>query len=132
MRPAVKLYRAHEVIEITGLTRRTLRVYEEVGLVAPAAPSTHEGETPGPLYSEEVVETIRRIQRLREDLGVNLPGVQVILEMRRKIIDLQSSLEEVVKFVQTDLKQELEQYLRREEKAVVPKPLFHPPKPWED
>lgn len=132
MRPAVKLYRAHEVIEITGLTWRALRVYEEVGLVAPADPASHEGEAGGPLYGEDVVETIRRIQRLREDLGVNLPGVQVILEMRRKMIDLQVSLEEVVRFVQTDLRQELEQYLRREEKAVVPKPLVQPPKPWED
>lgn len=127
MRPAVKLYRVQEVLELTGLTWRALRVYEEGGLVAPAA----EEETE-PLYGEDAVETLRRIQRLRDDLGVNLPGVQVILEMRRKIIDLQTSLDEVVRFVQTDLKQELEQYLRREEKAVVPKHLFHPPKPWED
>lgn len=132
MRPAVKLYRVHEVLEITGLTRRTLRVYEEVGLVAPASPDAQREEDNGPLYPEEVVETVRRIQRLREDLGVNLPGIQVILEMRKKIIDLQTHLEELMRFVQTDLKQELEQYLRREEKAVVPKHLFRPPKPWED
>lgn len=132
MRPAVKLYRVHEVLEITGLARRTLRVYEEVGLVSPASPEAHELEDNGPLYPEEVVETIHRIQRLRDDLGVNLPGIQVILEMRRKIIDLQTHLDELMRFVQTDLKQELEQYLRREEKAVVPKHLFRPPKPWED
>ncbi|MEW6486615.1 MAG: MerR family transcriptional regulator [Thermodesulfobacteriota bacterium] len=132
MRPAVKLFRVHEVLEITGLTRRTLRVYEEVGLVSPASPEARGPEDDGPLYPEEVVETIRRIQRLRDDLGVNLPGIQVILEMRRKIIDLQTHLEDLMRFVQTDLKQELEQYLRREEKAVVPKHLFRPPKPWED
>ncbi|MDW7711294.1 MAG: MerR family transcriptional regulator [Deferrisomatales bacterium] len=132
MRPAMKLYRAREVIEITGLSRRTLRIYEEVGLVAPADPSSSEGEESGPFYTEDVVETLRRIERLRRDLGVNLPGVQVILEMRQKIIDLQTSLDEVVRFVHTDLRQELEQFLRREEKAVVPKPLFQPPKPWED
>jgi MerR family transcriptional regulator/heat shock protein HspR len=132
MRPAVKLYRVHEVLEITGVTRRTLRVYEEVGLVSPASPEGPGLEDQGPLYPEEVVETIRRIQRLRDDLGVNLPGIQVILEMRKKIIDLQTHLEELMRFVQTDLKQELEQYLRREEKAVVPKHLFRPPKPWED
>jgi len=127
MQPALKLYRVQEVLELTGLTRRTFRVYEEGGLVAPAA-----GEGAEPFYGEDAVETLRRIQRLRDELGVNLPGVQVILEMRRKIIDLQTSLEEVVRFVQSDLKQELEQYLRREEKAVVPRHLFHPPKPWED
>ena len=127
MRPAVRLYRMREVLEVTGLTRRTLRVYEEAGLVAPA-----EREETTPLYSEESVETIRRIQRLRDDLGVNLAGVQVILEMRHKILELQASLEEVVQFVQTDLRSELEQYLRREEKAVVPRGLHRPPEPWKD
>jgi len=127
MRPAVKLYRLREVIEVTGLTRRTLRVYEEAGLVAPAA---REEQTP--LYSEETVETLRRIQRLRDDLGVNLAGVQVILEMRHKILELQTHLEEVVRFVQTDLKTELEHYLRREEKAVVPRGLHRPPERWKD
>jgi len=127
MRPAVRLYRMREVLEVTGLTRRTLRVYEEAGLVAPA-----EREETAPLYSEESVETIRRIQRLRDDLGVNLAGVQVILEMRHKILELQASLEEVVQFVQTDLRSELEQYLRREEKAVVPRGLHRPPEPWKD
>jgi MerR family transcriptional regulator/heat shock protein HspR len=127
MRPAVKLYRTREVLEVTGLTRRALRVYEEAGLVAPVA---REERTL--LYSEETVETIRRVQRLREDLGVNLAGVQVILEMRHKIVELQTSLEEVVRFVQTDLKSELEHYLRREEKAVVPRGLHRPPDPWKD
>ncbi len=127
MRPAVKLYRVREVLEVTGLNRRTLRVYEEAGLVTPA-----EEEETAPLYSEEAVETIHRIQRLRNDLGVNLAGIQVILEMRHKILELQGSLEEMVRFVQTDLRNELEQYLRREEKAVVPRGLHRPPEPWKD
>ena len=127
MRPAVKLYRVREVLEVTGLTRRTLRVYEEVGLVVPSAQ-----EDRAPLYSEEAVETIRRIQRLREDLGVNMAGIQVILEMRHKILELQTSLEEMVRFLQVDLKSELEHYLRREEKAVVPRGLHRPPEPWKD
>ena len=123
MRSAVKLYRVHEVLEITGITRQALRTYEEVGIVS-SAPAEEDEK----FYPEEVLETVRRVQRLREELGVNLPGVQVILEMRRKIIELQQSLEEVVQFVQRDLRQELEQYLRREEKAVVPKDLVGPPR----
>jgi MerR family transcriptional regulator/heat shock protein HspR len=123
MRRAVKLYRLEEVLEVTEVSRRTLRTYEEVGLVSPA---DHEGRTP--VYAEEVVETVHRIQRLRRDLGVNLAGVQVILEMRSRIEDLQQSLEEVVGFVQHDLRAELEQYLRRQEKAVIPRPLTTPVK----
>lgn len=123
MRSAVRLYRVHEVLEITGITRQALRTYEEVGIVSPAA-----GDEEEKVYPEDVLDTVQRVQRLREELGVNLPGVQVILEMRRKIIELQQSLEDVVRFVHTDLRHELEQYLRREEKAVVPKDLAGPPR----
>lgn len=127
MRRAARLYVLDEVIENTGVSRRTLRTYEEVGLVGP---SLREGGSL--LYAEETVETIQRIRRLQNDLGVNLAGVQVILEMRKKIEDLQRSLEEVVQFVRKDLRQELEQYLRRQEKAVVPKSLADPPTPIEE
>lgn len=124
MRRAAKLYRLEEILEVTEVSRRTLRTYEEVGLVSPAG---REGRSP--VYAEEMVETVHRIQRLRRDLGVNLAGVQVILEMRSHIEDLQQNLEEVVGFVQNDLRSELTQYLRRQEKAVIPKPLTAPLKP---
>lgn len=127
MRRAVKLYRVEEVLETTGVSRRRLRVYEEVGLVTPT-----RGEDTALLYTEESVETVRRIQRLRSDLGVNLAGVQVILEMRRKIVELQKDLDEMVRFVQTDLRREVEQFLRRQEKAMIPKPLSRPPQPAEE
>jgi MerR family transcriptional regulator/heat shock protein HspR len=127
MRTAVRLYRAREVLEATGISRRTLRIYEEVGLISPS-----DLEDGAPLYAEGTIETLNRIQRLRDELGVNLAGVQIILEMRRKIESLQTDLEEVIRFVQQDLRRELEQYLRREEKAVIPKPLTRPPKPWEE
>lgn len=127
MRTAVKLYQLEEIIEATGITRRTLRVYQEVGLVGPGV---EEGGVRH--YPQDALETVLRIQRLRHDLGVNLAGVQVILEMRRKLEDLQQNLDEVVRFVQTDLRHEFEQYLRRQEKAVVPKPLSGPPAPRAD
>lgn len=122
MRRTVKLYRLEEVLETTGISRTTLRTYEEYGLVAS---SVLEGRVP--MYAEEAVETLRRIQRIRNDLGVNLPGVQVILEMRKRIEELQTSLEEVMKFVQEDLRAELELRLRRGEKALVTKPTSGPP-----
>jgi MerR family transcriptional regulator/heat shock protein HspR len=121
----VRLYRVQEVIETVGITRRALRVYEEYGLVGPASREEED------LYAEEALETLRRIRRLRMELGVNLAGVQVIMEMRRKMEDLQRSLDEVVDFVRGDLREELEHYIRREAKAIVPKPLTKPPKPLE-
>ncbi len=127
MRRAVKLYHVQELVEITGISRRTIRACREAGLLEPAG---RQGRSP--LFTEDAVDTLRRVQRLRADLGVNLAGAQVILEMREKILELQRNLEEVVQFITTDLRTELEQYLRREEKAVIPKPLTRPPKPLED
>jgi MerR family transcriptional regulator/heat shock protein HspR len=126
MRTAARLYRLHEVLETVGISRRTLRVYEEVGLIERLEEEREAA------YAEDALETLLRIQRLRRDLGVNLAGVQVILEMRRKIEDLQHNLEEVVRFVQTDLREELEHFLRREEGAIIPRPLARPPRPKED
>ncbi len=127
MRTAVKLYHVEEIIEAAGISRRTLRVYEEVGLLGPGIEEDGVWR-----YPQETLETVLRIQRLRHELGVNLAGVQVILEMRRKLEDLQQHLDEVVRFVQTDLRDEFEQYLRRQEKAVVPRPLSGPPAPRPD
>jgi MerR family transcriptional regulator/heat shock protein HspR len=124
MRTAAKLYRVHEVLEQVGISRRALQVYEEVGVVMAS-----EEEEGVPLYSEDALECLRRAQRLRADLGVNLAGVQVILDMRARIEELQRDLDGVVHFVQTELRDELERYLRREAKALVPKHLAPPPGP---
>ncbi len=122
MDKAVKLYRLRELVEATGVSASTLRVYREAGLIEPAA---REGRRY--LYDEETVETVQRIRRLRRDLGVNLAGIQVILEMRRTIEELQEHLDEVVRFVREELRAELERYLRQQEKAVVPKAFSRPP-----
>jgi len=84
------------------------------------------------LYAEDTVERVRRIQRIREDLGVNLAGVQVILQMRERIEELQQNLDQVVRFVQEDLRRELEQFLRQQEKAVIPKPFSGLPREREE
>lgn len=116
---ALRLIRIEEVAEAAGVTRRTVRIYERVGLI-----ERREDD----LYPPDVVETIARIDRLRRDLGVNLAGVQVILEMRRKIEALQESLREVVEFVHEEFGEELERHARREEGAVVPRPLAKAPR----
>ena len=65
------------VAEITRVHPQTLRHYERIGLVTP-------GRSRGNvrLYSQEDIERVRLIQRLTHELGVNLAGVEVILNMR--------------------------------------------------
>jgi MerR family transcriptional regulator/heat shock protein HspR len=67
----------------TGVTTRRVRYLERAGLIDPAESDQHLR-----LYSEETIERINTIERLTNDLGVNLAGVEVILNMREQIIAL--------------------------------------------
>jgi len=73
---------------LASLHPQTLRYYERLGLVKPA-------RTQGRIrmYSRRNIETLRRIVRLTEDLGVNLAGVEVILNMSERVTELQEELE---------------------------------------
>jgi MerR family transcriptional regulator/heat shock protein HspR len=67
----------------SGVTTRRVRYLERVGLIGPAESDQHIR-----LYSEETIERINTIERLTNDLGVNIAGVEVILNMREQIIAL--------------------------------------------
>lgn len=67
----------------TGVTARRVLYLERVGLIGPAESQEHLR-----LYREETVERVNTIERLTNDLGVNLAGVEVILNMRDQILTL--------------------------------------------
>ena len=66
---------------------QTLRMYERMGLVSPQRVGKNR------LYSERDIERVRQIQRLTQEMGVNLAGVEVILSLLEKIEQLQGELE---------------------------------------
>jgi len=68
-----------------GVTARRVRYLERAGLIGPAESDEHFR-----LYREETIERVMTIERLTNDLGVNLAGVEIILNMREQIIALQS------------------------------------------
>lgn len=76
--------------QMVNLHPQTLRHYERVGLVVPAR---SRGESGLRLYSDNDIERLRRITSLIEDLGVNLAGVEVILNMSQQIAELQARLQ---------------------------------------
>jgi len=78
------LYSIGVISRMLGLHQQTLRMYEKRGLIRPRRTA---GNTS--LFSESDVERIRRIQRLTVDFGVNLAGVEMIMEMRERIEALQ-------------------------------------------
>jgi MerR family transcriptional regulator/heat shock protein HspR len=79
---------------------QTLRLYEREGLLKP---SRSEGNTR--LYTEEDVERLEVILKLTRDLGVNLAGVEIILNMREKMEEMQHQIEEFVSTLNTEITQ---------------------------
>ena len=78
------------VARMVGLHQQTIRSYERIGLLQPAR---SQGNTR--LFSREDVERLQQVVRLVNDLGVNLAGVEVILQMRRQIEEMQRELAQV-------------------------------------
>lgn len=106
------LYMISVVSELLGVHPQTMRLYEREGFINPRRTG---GNTR--LYSERDVEETRRVLHLTRDLGVNLAGVEVILEMRRKMEKMQSELEETMEFVRREMKREFERW--RTKNALV-------------
>jgi MerR family transcriptional regulator/heat shock protein HspR len=88
------LYMIGVVADMLNVHPQTLRFYEKKGLVRP---SRTEGQTR--MYSAEDVEEIARLLRLTRDLGVNLAGVEIVLKMRRRMLDMQRQIEDLLSYV---------------------------------
>ena len=85
--------------ELCKVHPQTLRQYERIGLVKPARVGAKNR-----LYSVEDIERVRRIQRLTQDMGVNLAGVELVL----KLLDEMDELRE-------DFEKQFEEYVREAE-----------------
>lgn len=84
------LYMISVVADMFDIHPQTLRAYEREGLLRPARTN---GNTR--LYSQEDIERIELILRLTKDLGVNLAGVEVILNMRERMDEMQRRMNEM-------------------------------------
>jgi MerR family transcriptional regulator/heat shock protein HspR len=88
------VYTIGVVADMLKVHPQTLRFYEKKGLVRPGRT---EGQTR--MYSEDDLDEIARLLRLTRDLGVNLAGVEIILKMRRRMIDMQAQIEDLLQYV---------------------------------
>jgi MerR family transcriptional regulator/heat shock protein HspR len=95
------LYMISVVAEMFAVHPQTLRAYEREGLLRPART---DGNTR--LYSEEDLERIELILRLTKDLGVNLAGVEVILNMRERMGEMQGRMTEMLQEVMRRMESE--------------------------
>lgn len=83
------LYMISIVAKMLEIHPQTLRLYERAGLVCPQ----RRGHIR--LFSDADIQRLRQIIRLREELGVNLAGIEVILNLLNRIDELQQEIERI-------------------------------------
>lgn len=70
-----------------GVHAQTLRYYERAGMIAPSRSGGNRR-----LYSVQDIERLRRIKTLIDDLGVNLAGVEVIMRMSERMLEMERQI----------------------------------------
>ena len=115
-------YMISAVAELYKLHPQTLRLYERVGLLTP---SRSQGNTR--LYTDQDLERLEVILNLTRELGVNLAGIEIILNMRDKMAEMQSQMESFIRFVRDEMAQNLRAPdERRSRNAIVRALPRHP------
>lgn len=101
------LYVISIVSRMLNVHPQTLRLYEREGFITPYRTKRTR------LYSQEDVERLAMIIRLSRELGVNRAGVEVILRMRHKLEVLQREMEEMMRFLEDDLREDFMKRIKR-------------------
>ncbi len=86
------------VAEMYGIHPQTLRLYEREGLLKP---SRTEGNTR--MYTDEDLERLEFILSLARDLGVNISGMAIILQMRERMEEMQRQIQDFVTYIQQEV-----------------------------
>ena len=108
-------YMISSVAEQYGVHPQTLRLYEREGLLKP---SRSDGNTR--LYTDDDLERLEVILHLTRDLGVNLAGVEIILNMRAKMAAMQTQIEEFVRGLNQELANRPRAMAPEEQMSLVP------------
>lgn len=108
-------YMISAVAERYEIHPQTLRLYEREGLLRP---SRSDGNTR--LYTDEDLERLEVILQLTRELGVNLAGVEIILNMREKMSAMQSQIESFVANLNQELSQRANQVREDANNSLIP------------
>ncbi|HUO60371.1 MAG TPA: helix-turn-helix transcriptional regulator [Candidatus Acidoferrales bacterium] len=106
-------YMISVVAEMYDIHPQTLRLYEREGLLKP---SRSEGNTR--LYTEDDLKRLEFILSLARDLGVNIAGIGIILNMRERMEQMQTQMQEFVKYVQQEVMSRAQSAMPKD--AIVP------------
>jgi MerR family transcriptional regulator/heat shock protein HspR len=97
-------YMISAVAEMYEIHPQTLRLYEREGLLKP---SRTEGNTR--LYTDEDLERLEFILNLARDLGVNISGIAIILQMRERMEEMNRQMQSFVDYVRSEMLQHIQQ-----------------------
>lgn len=118
MKKKTKTYTISAVAEIYEIHPQTLRLYEREGLLKP---SRSDGNTR--LYTDVDLERLEVILSLTRELGVNLAGVEIILNMRAKMNQMQQEFERFFEYLRThagEFSHQMETFSESEALIVIP------------
>ena len=107
-------YMISAVAEMYEIHPQTLRLYEREGLLKP---SRTEGNTR--LYTDEDLERLEFILNLARDLGVNIAGIAIILQMRERMEEMNRQMQSFVEYVRIGDADALPARLRRARRAAI-------------
>ena len=107
-------YMISAVAQKYNIHPQTLRMYEREGLLRP---SRTEGNTR--LYSDDDLEQLETILSLTRDLGVNLAGVEIILNLRERMAQMQHEVNEFMAYVKQEMVRGLGDWEQRLSTAMV-------------
>lgn len=97
--------------DLVGMHPQTLRIYESKGLIRPKRTA---GNTR--LYSEADIERLRLIQRLTNDLGLNLAGVEQVMQLQDEVERMRRTLDRM----EREMRQAVDQVHRQYRRDLVP------------
>ena len=97
-------YMISAVSEMYDIHPQTLRLYEREGLLRP---SRSEGNTR--LYTDEDLERLEFILNLARDLGVNIAGIAIVLQMRERMEEMNRQMQGFVEYVRTEMLTRMQQ-----------------------
>ena len=108
-------YMISAVAEMYEIHPQTLRLYEREGLLKP---SRTEGNTR--FYTEEDLERLEFILNLARDLGVNIAGIAIVLQMRERMEEMNRQMQSFVEYVRTEMVTRMQQAQQGSTGAIVP------------
>ena len=109
-----KFYHISAVAQLYDIHPQTLRLYEREGLLKP---SRSDGNTR--LYSEDDLSQLEFILSLTRDLGVNLAGVEVVINMKHKMIQIEAEVNEFLEYVKKEFIAGQEEEFEHRRRALI-------------